>query len=227
MRFARVTLRAPSARLSELAGFYGRRLGLTQLESDHERLRFKIGETELEFLAGRGEPFYHFALLVPGDRFEEALAWANARVDLLPDAQKGEVVFDFVDWAAHACYFLDPAGNIVELIAHRGIAETGPDGEFRAADLRGLSELGLVGDPLDMAHALHEQLGLELWDGSAQPGRLAFVGEKGRTLILSPAGRGWLPTGRRAEPHKIDVSLQDGPDGEAILEGALYHVRRD
>jgi catechol 2,3-dioxygenase-like lactoylglutathione lyase family enzyme len=226
MRFARVTLRAPAARLSELAGFYGRRLGFTQLESDHERLRFRIGETELEFLTSPGEPFYHFALLVPGDRFGDALAWANARVDLLPDPETGEVVFDFDAWAAHACYFLDPAGNIVELIAHRGIAETGTGGELRAADFRGLSELGLVGDPLDMAQALQEQLGLELWDGSARPDRLAFVGEKGRTLILSPAGRRWLPTRRPAEPYKIDVSLQDGAVGEATLERALYHVRR-
>ena len=71
------------------------------------------------------------------------------------------------------------------------------------------AELGLVGEPLLLAAGLAEY-GLELWDGSLEPGRLAFVGEKGRTLILVPPGRGWLPTGRPAEPHPVDVLLKVG-----------------
>ena len=80
----------------------------------------EVGETVLEFRAGGGSPFYHFALLVPGDRFEAALAWAGDRVELLPDRETGDVVFDFTNWDAKAVYFHDPAGSIVELIAHRG-----------------------------------------------------------------------------------------------------------
>jgi catechol 2,3-dioxygenase-like lactoylglutathione lyase family enzyme len=225
VRFARVTLRAPRDRLPELGRFYGHQLGLTELPPGQDGVGFEVGETELEFLPGPGEPFYHFALLVPGDRFGEALAWADARTDLLPDSGTGEVVFDFDAWGAYACYFLDPAGNIVELIAHRAIAESSRRGEFRPVELVGLSELGLVGDPLDMAQALHETLGLELWDGTVdEPNRLAFVGEQGRTLILTPGGRGWLPTGRRAEPHDVDVRLEGGRDGEVTLEGSRYRV---
>ena len=78
-----------------------------------------VGETELTFTSAPGEPFYHFALLVPGDRFVAALTWIRARVELLPHRASPDVVFDFPDWDAQACYFHDPAGNIVELIAHR------------------------------------------------------------------------------------------------------------
>src|SRR5205807_6313178 len=80
-----------------------------------------IGETALAFAPGTGEPFYHFALLVPGDRFQAAMAWITERVALLPHqgAPAEQVVFDFPAWNAQACYFHDPAGNIVELIAHR------------------------------------------------------------------------------------------------------------
>jgi len=85
----------------------------------------------------------------------------------------------------------------------------GKEGDFRRAELLGVSELGLVGEPLSLAAGLTEY-GLELWDGSLEPGRLAFVGEKGRTLILVPPGRGWLPTGRPAEPHPVDVLLKVG-----------------
>ena len=56
-------------------------------------------------------PYYHFALLVPGDRFDAALAWARDRVELLPDRETGEVVFDFANWDAMAIYFHDPGGQ--------------------------------------------------------------------------------------------------------------------
>jgi hypothetical protein len=60
-----------------------------------------------------------------------------------------------------------------------------------------------------------EQLGVHLWDGELdEPGRLAFVGERARTLILCPQGRGWLPTDRSAEPHPVKVVLSGPPTGE-------------
>jgi len=206
MRFDWVRLNAPAGSLPALDDFYVGRLGFEQ-ESG-----LKIGETQLVFGAGPGEPFYHFALLVPGDRFEAALDWIGDRVELLPDRETGEVVFDFKNWDAFACYFHDPVGNIVELIAHRGIEESATDGPFAAAELVGFSELGLVGDKADLASALRSDLGLEQWDGKLLgEGRLAFVGEKARTFILSSEGRGWLPTGRPAEPHPCEVLLADAP----------------
>ena len=222
MRFAHVTLRAAEDRLPELAHFYGEGLGLGR-----DGASVVAGETTLEFVASAdGEPFYHFALLVPGDRFDAALDWARARVDLLPWPDKDEVVFDFDFWDAKACYFHDPAGNIVELVAHRGIAENGERGDFHPRELVGLSELGLVGDQRKIAAALREQLGLELWDGTLEePRALAFVGEQARTMILAPPGRGWLPTGRPAERHPIEALLANAAEGEATLEDGLYRVR--
>jgi catechol 2,3-dioxygenase-like lactoylglutathione lyase family enzyme len=206
MRFDWVRLNAPAGSLPALDDFYVGRLGFEQ-ESG-----LKIGETQLVFEAGSGEPFYHFALLVPGDRFEAALDWIGDRVELLPDRETGKVVFDFKNWDAFACYFHDPVGNIVELIAHRGIEESATDGPFTAAELVGFSELGLVGDKADLASALRSDLSLEQWDGELLgEGRLAFVGEKARTFILSSEGRGWLPTGRPAEPHPCEVFLSDPP----------------
>jgi len=227
MRFLSVTLHAPAGRLPELAGFYGR-LGL-EVQSDGERaISFRAGETELELVSSDGEPFYHFALLVPGNRFEAAYAAAGSVAELLPERETGDTVFDSDNWSSLACYFHDPAGNIVELIAHRGLLETAVDGEFRAAELIGLSELGLVGDRPVMAAGLAGVLGLELWDGTlAEPTRLAFVGERARTLILAPPGRGWVPTGRAAEAHPVDAVLAGRRDAQLELaEGDVrYRLR--
>ena len=216
MHFRHVRLHAPAQSLGALAEFYSRRLGWQE----------RIGETTLEFVPGDGAPFYHFALLVPGDRFEPALEWARERVELLPDPESGEAVFDFSNWDARACYFHDPAGNIVELIAHRGVGEAGAEGDFAGEELVGLSELGLVGDTKAMAGTLRVALRLELWDGSLEEGRLAFLGERARTLILGPPGRGWLPTGRPAERHRVEAVLSGGPARTVELEGGLYRISR-
>ena len=195
MRFAEVTLAAPL----DLRGFYGGELGLPIEEE-----AVAVGETRLHFEVEEGSAaFYHFAFLVPGDRFDAALAWARERVELLGD------VFRFENWDAEAVYFHDPAGSIVELIAHHGLEENARMGPFGAVELLGFSELGIVGDTPSLLRRLETE-GLELWSGTVEePGRLAFVGEKGRTLILAPPGRGWLPTDRPAEPHPVQYVLRD------------------
>jgi catechol 2,3-dioxygenase-like lactoylglutathione lyase family enzyme len=189
VRFSDVTLTGPPG----LPAFYRDVLGLP-LDGD----RIAVGETTLRFEPAEGEPFYHFALLVPGDRFDAARAWSRERVELLGD------VFASDAWDSQAVYFHDPAGNILELIAHRGLEENGRSDRFAAEELVGFSELGIVGDRALELRRL-ESRGLALWDGTIdEPGRLAFVGEKGRTLILAP---GWVPTGRPAEAHPVEFRL--------------------
>jgi hypothetical protein len=221
MRFIHVRLQAPEGSFSILEDFYIEQLGFKSTEQSG----VMIGETRLVFEGGPGEPFYHFALLVPGNRFDDALEWIAERTEVLPDLDTGEVVFDFDNWNALACYFHDPVGNIVELIAHRGVDETGTKGPFSAAEVVGFSELGLVGDRAEMATALHSELGLEHWDGDlTEEARLAFMGQKARTFIVSPESRGWLPTGRPAEAHPCDVELSETRSGEAHLGDSRYRI---
>jgi hypothetical protein len=218
MHFRYVRLQAPAHALDALSEFYEERLELPGL---------RIGETQLELMAGEGEPFYHFAFLVPGNRFDAALEWVGDRAELLPDRETGEVVFDFQSWDGQACYFPDPASNIVELTAHRGIGGTEATGPFSGAELLGFSELGLVGDRAAMAGVLRVVLRMPLWQGTVEEeDRLAFVGEPGRTLILAPTGRGWLPTGRPAEQHPVEAVLSGPPSREVVLENGLYRISR-
>lgn len=206
MRFGHVRLLADNP--EGVVDFYAGDLGLPR----EQGRAIRVGETVLEFAPADGEPFYHFAFLVPGDRFDAALEWVRARVSLLDQG-----VFDFPDWDAQACYFHDPAGSIVELIAHRGVAESGATGEFHPRELAGLSELGLVGDTAAMGNALQDRLGLEVWDGTIS-GSLAFVGEQARTLILARPGRGWLPTGRASERHPLSVTIDRGSAAGATVD---------
>ncbi len=222
MRFSEVHLGAPARLLTDLARFYGGSLGVTGVEQGGSEVVVPIGETRIVFAASDDEPFYHFALLAPGDRLEAAHAWARGMLDVLPNAASGEAVFDFEFWNAEAFYFRDPAGNIVEVIAHRSLEASGRTGPFAVTELLGLSELGLVGDAATTESALERELGLAVWDGVVS--ELAFVGQKGRTLILCPVGRPWLPSGRPAETHPVEVVLHE-VSGEANLPELGFRIR--
>lgn len=209
MRFTEVTLAGPAG----LPAFYRDVLGLP-----HDGDGIRIGETTLRFEPGDGKAFYHFALLVPGDRFDAAHAWAEQRVAL-----RGGV-FDSEDGDSEAIYFEDPARNIVELIAHHGLEENGQGGPFTIEELVGFSELGFVSDPPTLLREL-ETLGLELFRGTVdERNRLAFVGERGRTFILAPPGRGWLPDGRPAEPHPVMAVVEAPRQGRVELSDGPYAV---
>ena len=224
IRLAHVEIEAPCDLPDAVVAWYGDVLGLECSGGD-----VLVGPDTLSFSAAAGDarPFYHFALLVPGDRFEAAHAWLGERAHLLPSAGTDETVFDFSFWDALACYVEDPAGNIVELIAHHGVAERGAGGPFSGGELAGISEIGLVlPDPAGAAERLERELGLDAWSGDAATG-LGFVGRRAHTLIVSRTARGWLPTGRPAEVHPVSVSVSGAGNGEADLsaDGTRIAVR--
>lgn len=227
MRILRVRLAAAQATVEALQRFYGDQLGFPVLAGE-DRLRFGVGGTRLEFSpTSEREPFYHFALRVPRNRFVAAREWLARHAELLSEPDSNETTFQFPNWQAEACYAHDPGGNIVELIAHRGLPDESPDsGPFAPTELLGVSEIGLVGyDTPAMARAL-EPLGIKLWDGTLElPGRLAFMGAPDGTLILAATGRRWMPTGREAELFEVNVDVAGAQDAEVTLPGTPHRVR--
>jgi catechol 2,3-dioxygenase-like lactoylglutathione lyase family enzyme len=214
MRILEARLLVPEAAADATQGFYRDTLGLPAGGSG-----FRVGHTNVELVpAFEGEPFYHLALRVPRNRFAAARDWLAARTPVLAETR-------FENWNAEACYFQDPAGNIVELIAHHGLPDEGPDVAFAGIELLGVCELGLVGpDTRTMAAAL-EEVGVGLWDGSLEPGRLAFMGGRDGVLILCPDGRGWMPTERAAESHPVDATVVGQRAAEAVLPGTRHRIR--
>ena len=227
MHFLHVKLDAEQARAAPLRRFYADELGFPEVRGKGTRPVFAVGPTIIEFTpVSRGRPFYHFALRVPRNRFSAASAWLAKRTELLRDQESGETTFRFDNWNAHACYALDPCGNIVELIAHHELPEEVPKGTaFSADELLGVCELGLVGaDTRKMASAL-VALGIPLWDGTVdEPGRLAFMGDREGVLILAPEGRGWMPTGRAAERHPVEALVSGERDADATLPGTPHRI---
>jgi catechol 2,3-dioxygenase-like lactoylglutathione lyase family enzyme len=216
MVFLELVLQAFS--VSAERAFYGDTLGLAVVTATPDEVVFQVGEARVAFRSAPNgtSPTYHVAFEVPPNQFTAAKAWLAERVPLL--REDGEDEFDWDFWAARAVYALDPAKNIIELIAFRG-NDVALDAPFTAASLLGVAEVGLpVPDVPAAVAALEREFGIGLWDRTEiVPGRISPVGERRSTFIVVPLGRSWHPPGTgTAAAYPLEVIL--GGVGDGVLE---------
>jgi catechol 2,3-dioxygenase-like lactoylglutathione lyase family enzyme len=189
MRITSATL--GTARPAAMRAFYAGSLGLPVADTPDGGFTVTAGWSRLTFApapAGTA-PVHHFAFQIPENGVDAAMGWLDGRADLLP--HQGSAVVAFPNWDAHAIYFLDPDGHIVEFIAHHGLP-TASDAPFGPASLLGLAEVGLPGEVRPLAAAIEAGIGEGVWSGGG-PG-FAAVGDAWSRFILVPEGHHWLPT---------------------------------
>jgi catechol-2,3-dioxygenase len=191
VRILEVVLPAPDP--EALAAFHGPGYGAS-------RLRFEPGPAVCS----------HFAVNVPPQRFEEAVAWARDRVELVDDD------VPFSAWRARSAYFFDPGGNIVELIAR----ERAP-GEDLFLEI---SEVGLpVTDVGAAVEWLESELGLPHFSGNRRD--FSAVGDDRGLFIVVPVGRPWLFTEEPAPDVPVRVTIESDLGGvERVVPGSGHVV---
>ena len=195
--------RLETAPLDAQRAFYSERLGLPLEKDGGDGFTVRAGSSLLRFeRAEQGEPTYHFAFNVPANRFAESKAWIAERVELV--TYEGDDEFDFSSWNAHAVYFFDPAGNIVELISRHGLPN-----EADAPALLEISEMGMPApDVPALSRMIEEQLGFGLYDGGGDA--FAAMGDERGLLIVVRSGRTWFPQAGEGRPWPLELTLS-GP----------------
>ena len=197
---ATIMARDPQA----LAAWYRDTLGMAIVEGESasgdrtggpEDAAVEVGETLLCFTpAPPGErPLYHVAFDIRENKIGKARKWLTERgVELIPERDSGDVTVHFKPWNAHAVYFRDPAGNIIELIARHDLP-TGSKGPWDLGDdILWISEVGIVVDSAAGTRVdLERRLGLPAYIGE-QDG-FAPIGDEEGLLIVVERGRPWLP----------------------------------
>ncbi|MFD2637777.1 VOC family protein [Piscibacillus salipiscarius] len=207
MHIKKVILRTRN--IESMKQFYTKTLGMTLNEESENRFQVLAGASLLEFTSHnvKGNPYYHFALDIPSNKFSEAKAWAKSKVKL--NLEDGEDEADFSHLSAHSIYFYDPAGNIVEFICRHSYAEKS-EVPFSANSILNISEMSLtVGNAVTTGHQLME-LGLNERDGDPISGSsLNFMGENsnGPFLLLIQPGRRWIFSDKQSEIHPIEMTL--------------------
>ena len=208
-------LKLYTTRLSAQRDFYQKILGLLIIKETENEVHFHIGNSILIFEQKAQAIPYHVAINIPANQENEALEWLKSRVNILKYAEKE--VQDFTNWNAKAMYFYDPDKNIMELIARKDLPNTSEQIFDQNAFLE-ISEIGMpVTDINPIFKLLHEQCGLEVYDGNFD--RFCAIGhETGLFICINKLEKDyWFPTEDKALSSDFEVEIQVG--------GKVYPLR--
>lgn len=197
--------------------FYAEVLGLAARPAG-DGLLVQAGRSQLAMRpAPAGErPCYHIAFAVPLARLMAAHHHIAAHTPLVADSA-GAPIIDHAGWGARACYFFDPAGNILECIARVDEPADDPDAPPAPAILA-IAEAGIVtGNVPEAAAALCARLGVGVFSGAGSPDFTA-IGDRHGLLIIVRQGRIWYPdTGRAAAPAPLEAVVQTESGEHRVL----------
>lgn len=199
-----------TTKLKEMKDFYVSRLGFLLLQEDYNRFRIAVGDSELEFTSENveGNPYYHFAFNIPSNKFTEAKAWTKDKVRLNAEDGEDDVYFSHMD--AHAFYFYDPAGNIVEFISRSTSLERVEP--FSAASIVNISEMSVTVDDAITAGGELRDIGVKERDNEPiSSTSLNFMGDRalGVFLLLVQPGRKWIFSDKESAVFPIEITLQN------------------
>jgi hypothetical protein len=228
MRIAQLTL-ACADRWAE-ANFWGERLGLPVREAD-SATELALRRTTIRFeQADEGtDARYHFAINIPPGSIEQAAAWLGARHELLefhgdPEVEDGTTIVH-TDRGASCFYFLDGAGNVVELIANPHLDDE-PEASFGPDSLLGVAEIGVAtADTAGTRSAVEEVFAADVLWGGGEGSLLTAIGDDHGVVIVAPVGRGWIPVGLPAQPLPTTIVAEGPRPAEATLPEGPYHLR--
>jgi catechol-2,3-dioxygenase len=191
-------------KLSEMKEFYKDILDLQIIKENTSNFTVKVGLTNLTFKQSelKSDPFYHFAINIPENKMEEAKSWIKSKVALNIEEEDDEVFFK--SWNAHAIYFEDPSGNILELIARHNL-KNGVEHNFSSKDLLNISEIGIaVEDVIPFVRKLNE-IGIPNWRDDSEG--LTPVGDENGLFITVKSGRRWFFSNKDAKFFPLQVFI--------------------
>ena len=196
-------------KLEMMKEFYTQHLGFSICGENQNGFQIQVGTSILEFTNEKvaGEPYYHFAFNIPANQFQEAKEWLKGKTTLL--LEDGEDEADFSFWPAHACYFEDPAGNIVELIA-RYNENLNSESPFTVNSILNISEIGLI---VKDAPMVGEQFkAINIFDSDNDPvtnSSLSFMQDNNNDvfIILTSIDRKWLFSEKKSKIFPMKITL--------------------
>ena len=205
-----------TAHLNDLKEYYADTVECPITNTDVREFTVTIGTTDIVFSEADdgSDPFYHFAINVPQNQFEDSVAWLSDRVELLSDAETGDSEIFFEDWNAHAVYCLDSAGNLLELIARHDLSNDSAR-PFGSENFLEVSEIGLpVPNVKRAVEAIGDNVGVSLRNNHAatitDDTSFAAVGDDHGLFIVVEDGREWFAArNQTAEVYPVTVRISN------------------
>ncbi|MDX1603955.1 MAG: VOC family protein [Salinimicrobium sediminis] len=212
-------LKLYSSNIEEQFQFYAEVLGLPVKKVSEENFQVQLPQSLLEFQYKKTAKPYHIAFHIPARQEEKALAWLEERVEILPDGD--QKLIDFPAWKAKSMYFYDRDKNIVEFISRSHLFEPA-SGEFSAASILGISEIGLAtSDVHEKFNFLNDHFGLTKFTGDYEH-FCATGDDEGLFIIINKEQKDWIPVGDKAFASEFDIKISV----QNAIFGASYKNER-
>lgn len=197
--------------LKEMQKFYSERLGFQLISNSDTSFEVQIGTSILMFTQSDNmeETQYHFAFNIPSNQFKQAKQWVQTKVKLLEECGVDEIYFEKSH--AHACYFLDPSENVVELIAH-DVSPASVEEHFTSDLLLNIAEMNITTDDVYHVGEVLKQLGIPVRHShQLDKNSLNFIGEHqdGTFLLLGPSERTWYFSSKKAIVSPVTLELSN------------------
>ncbi|MFH6936890.1 VOC family protein [Flavobacterium sp. FlaQc-30] len=198
-----------TADIKQTALFYQDILGLPILENNSEFVTIKAGNSTLKFIENSDfSSIYHFAFNIPENKLDEAIEWCKNKVDLIV-IEDQNVITNFENWNAHAVYFYDNNGNLLEFIARHDLDNFQTE-EFSSKSILNISEIGIVNEnPLELGNQLIAKHGLNFFTKNTNSEAFAAIGDDEGLLIMVRPNRNWYPTQTPSESNKTAIRLEN------------------
>jgi len=191
-------IRLQTNRLFPLYHFYKNVLDLPVTDDSGAHFTIRAGLSKLIFEKTEDPlsyPNYHFAFNIPSNRIQEAHDWLKEKTELLWIEDYQSYITDFRGWNAHSVYFLDPAGNIGELIARADLNDIINE-PFSSKHIRNVSEIGLVFPEKGFQRSIEQILKdykLEYFSKQPPLEKFCAIGNEEGLFIIVPEDRSWYP----------------------------------
>lgn len=199
--------------IAATAAFYTRSLQLPVISESSRHISLQAGSSILTFeeQATATAPVYHIAFNIPHNQLPEAIQWIQTFTTLLPVTNNSPIA-DFSNWNAHAIYFYDNNGNLLELIARHELAN-----ESQQLYIDCISELGLVTtDPTVYADRLINDHGLPVFSRQPRLEQFTALGDDNGLLIIVKAERNWFPTTVPAQYFPVTITLENNGNATTL-----------
>jgi len=190
--------------LAAIKAFYAHQWGLSILRDAADSVQFQVGAGVVRFEADDTREWrYHYAFNIAPNHLDAAETWLQHFPMLTHQGDRRIAQSDF--WNADSLYYLDPAGNIGELIARHRLPRL-PAANFVPNQHLSLSEIGIPTKDVSRSVALLNTLGLPNFGEASE--NFGVVGDDHGLLIIVKKGRIWFPqTGVPADCAPVAVTI--------------------
>ncbi len=215
MRLQKVTMQTGD--IVSLKAFYQQLLGLNIHYEDERSFELITGPTTIRFESAENaeNPYYHFAWNIPENQYLQVAEWLKSKqITLIKEPGTDNEILDFTDWNAHALYFYDPAGNIVELIARHNL-DNGSDDTFDSQSFLELSEVSVVSKAYARTFDyITKELNIPFWKGNHAD--FNALGDEHGLFITVPEGRQWFMSDKQAVCFPIEINFTQDEKNKTV-----------